>query len=95
MDERDGFDERLRSARDRQGMDPVSAKGESGLPSTWGFGLRAGVEIVSALIAGAGLGWLLDRWLGTSPWLLLVFFFVGGAAGVVNLYRLISPRRAR
>ncbi|MFT8244108.1 AtpZ/AtpI family protein [Roseomonas sp. BN140053] len=63
--------------------------------SPWGFGLRAGVEIVSALIAGAGLGWLLDRWLGTSPWLLLVFFVVGGAAGVLNLYRLVSPSARR
>lgn len=55
--------------------------------------MRAGVEVVSALVAGAGLGWLLDRWLGTFPWLFLVFFVVGGAAGVLNVYRLFSPRR--
>ncbi len=95
MDERDGFEERLRGARARQGLDPEPARSGSGLPGTWGLGLRAGVEVVSALIAGAGAGWLLDRWLGTAPWLLLVFFVVGGAAGVVNLYRLIAPARAR
>ena len=96
MDERDGFDERLRGARDRQGLDPKPDKGGGGLPSgSWGLGLRVGTEIVSALIAGAGLGWVLDRWLGTSPWLLLVFFLVGGAAGVLNLYRLLAPGRAR
>lgn len=93
----DGFDERLRSARTRQGLDPDPAKGAGALPGggSWGFGLRAGVEVVAALVAGAGLGWLLDRWLGTAPWLLLVFFLVGGAAGVLNVYRLVSPPKRR
>lgn len=54
--------------------------------------MRAGVEVVSALIAGAGLGWLLDRWLGSFPWLFMVFFVVGGVAGVMNVYRLFNPR---
>ena len=100
MTQRDGFDARLRNARTRQGLDPApgpgNGDGSGSLPQgSWGIGLRAGVEIVSALIAGAALGWLLDRWLGTGPWLLLVFFVVGGAAGVLNLYRLIAPRRLR
>ena len=94
MEERDGFDARLRDARTRQGLDPDPAKGGGAAPQgSWGIGVRAGVEIVSALIAGAGLGWLLDRWLGTAPWLLIVFFLFGGAAGVLNLYRLVSPPR--
>ncbi len=94
VDQRDGFEQRLRSAEARQGLDPDPAGGRGPSPQApWGIGLRAGVEIVSALIAGAGLGWLLDRWLGTGPWLLLVFFLIGGAAGVLNLYRLVSPPR--
>jgi ATP synthase protein I len=48
--------------------------------------------VVSALVVGAALGFGLDRWLGTFPWLFLVFFVVGGAAGVLNIYRLFSPR---
>lgn len=89
----DDFDERLRKARTRQGLDPTPGKG-GGLPqSSWGFGLRAGVELVSSLIVGAGLGFMLDRWLGTTPWLLLVFFLVGGAAGVMNIYRLVMPAK--
>jgi len=50
------------------------------------------VEVFSALVVGVALGFALDRWLGTWPWLFLVFFFVGAAAGVLNLYRLFSPR---
>ncbi|MDB5411801.1 MAG: hypothetical protein JWR10_136 [Rubritepida sp.] len=91
MNERESLDRRLKAARDRQGLDKVpDAKGA--LPSTWGVGLRAGVEVVSALVVGVGLGLVLDRWLGTWPWLFLVFFVLGAAAGVLNVYRLFTPR---
>ena len=94
MSEQNDFERRLRQAREKQGLDkapPTAASG--GLPGGgWRIGLRAGTEVVSALIAGAGLGWLLDRWLGSFPWLFLVFFVVGGAAGVMNVYRLFNPR---
>jgi ATP synthase protein I len=36
---------------------------------------------------GAGIGLGLDRWLGTSPWGFLVFFAMGVAAGILNVYR--------
>lgn len=97
MSENDDFDARLRQARQRRGLekgtDPAGDSQQGGLPKgAMQIGLRAGVEVVSALIAGAGLGYLLDRWLGTWPWLFLVFFVVGGAAGVMNVYRLFNPR---
>lgn len=92
VDERSDLSKRLAEARGKRGLDrPAGGKGQ--LPSgTWGFGLRAGVEVVSALIVGVGLGLLLDRWLGTWPWLFLVFFVLGAAAGVLNVYRLFNPR---
>jgi len=37
-----------------------------------------------------GAGWLLDRWLGTKPWLMIVFFFLGAAAGIMNVYRAVN-----
>lgn len=52
-----------------------------------GFAFRIGVELVSALLVGAGIGWLLDRWWGTEPFLLLIFFFLGAAAGLLNVFR--------
>jgi ATP synthase protein I len=55
-----------------------------------GMALRIGVELVVALIVGVGIGWALDRWLGTRPWGMIVFFFLGIAAGLVNVYRTIS-----
>ncbi len=62
--------------------------------STWGVGFRAGVEVVSALVVGVAVGWFLDRWLGTWPWLFLLFFVFGSVAGVLNVYRLFKPRNA-
>jgi ATP synthase protein I len=52
-----------------------------------GFAFRIGVELVVALVVGAGIGWLLDRWLGTGPFLFLLFFFLGAAAGILNVFR--------
>jgi ATP synthase protein I len=52
--------------------------------------LRAGIEMVGTLAVGVGIGWALDLWLGTGPWLLVVFFFVGAAAGMLNVYRAMS-----
>ncbi len=39
------------------------------------------------MLVGAGLGWLIDRWLGISPWGLIVFLLLGFAAGVLNVMR--------
>jgi len=58
-----------------------------------GIGLRVGVELVSALFVGVAIGWLLDKWLHTSPVLLAVFVLLGGAAGVANVWRLMGPGR--
>lgn len=96
MNERDGFEQRLREARVRQGLEqpPKVGDGGGGLPpGVMGLGFRAGVEVVSALAVGVVVGLLLDRWLGTGPWLLMLFFVVGSAAGILNVYRLFNPRR--
>ncbi|WP_149536793.1 AtpZ/AtpI family protein [Siccirubricoccus phaeus] len=96
MVERDGFEQRLRDARARQGLDRTKESGQAGLPTgSWGIGFRAGVEVVSALAVGVVAGLLLDRWLGTKPWLFLLFFVLGSAAGVLNVYRLFTPRGRR
>lgn len=52
-----------------------------------GAGLRIAVELLAAVMVGTGIGWALDIWLGTRPWLLIVFFVVGSAAGFLNVYR--------
>lgn len=50
-------------------------------------GLRLGSEFIAAVIVGAVAGYLLDQWLKTSPWLMLVMLLIGFAAGVLNVTR--------
>lgn len=49
-----------------------------------------GLSFVLAIVMGFGGGYLLDRWLGTSPWLTFIGFFVGIAAGITNVYRVMQ-----
>lgn len=83
----DAFDARLRKARTEADEKAGRTPRPQGTTSGLGLALRIGVELVGALIVGGGLGLLLDYWLGTAPWLMLVFFVLGAAAGFMNVYR--------
>jgi ATP synthase protein I len=76
--------------------EPKSAPQTSGSSagSAMSLGLRVGSEFVSAVIVGAGVGWVLDRALHTNPAFLIVFFMIGVAAGTLNVIRLTSPKGA-
>ncbi|MEZ5648451.1 MAG: AtpZ/AtpI family protein [Alphaproteobacteria bacterium] len=52
-----------------------------------GIGLRIAVELLSAVVVGTLIGLGLDRWLGTRPWLLILFFLLGSMAGFLNVIR--------
>jgi ATP synthase protein I len=51
---------------------------------------RVGVELVAATVVGTGLGYGLDQWLGTGPWLMIVGVFLGAAAGVLGILRVVK-----
>ena len=55
----------------------------AGLGAAW----RISIEIVVAVVVCTGIGWALDYWFGTTPWLMLLFLFLGGAAGLSNAVR--------
>jgi ATP synthase protein I len=73
---------------------PAPKTGGSAAGSAMSLGLRAGSEFVSAVILGLGIGWVLDRALGTNPAFLIVFFMLGVATAVWNVIRLTSPKGA-
>jgi ATP synthase protein I len=50
-------------------------------------GMRIFSELVAGIVVGSFIGWQLDSWLGTKPWLLLCFFFLGTASGFMSLFR--------
>jgi ATP synthase protein I len=79
---------RLNEARrDRRGTAAGDGKNDGALNSALGVGFRIGLELVVAVAAGLGLGWLIDKGLGTKPWAMTVFLFVGIAAGMLNVFR--------
>jgi len=87
--ELDSLEARLRDARSRaEDIVPESKEKNQPPMSALSLAFRVGVELVSALAIGVAIGWLLDQWLGTRPWLMLVFIFLGGAAGILNVYRM-------
>ncbi len=49
-----------------------------------------GIAFVLAVVFGFGIGYWLDRWLGTSPLFVIVFFFIGVAAGIINVIRTVN-----
>ena len=83
---------RLDKARSGQDSGPFvkRLKGEDPPGNALGMAVRTGVELVSALVVGTAIGWGLDYWLGTAPWLMLVFILFGGAAGIFNVYKMAS-----
>jgi ATP synthase protein I len=56
-------------------------------PSGLARGLQLTAEFVAGILVGTAIGWLMDRWLGTSPWGLIVWLLLGFAAGVLNVMR--------
>jgi ATP synthase protein I len=81
------LDERLRRVRGRGKTERAAKEAGNGAVAGIGVALRIGVEMVAALAVGVGIGLLLDNWLDTMPWFLVVFFFLGAAAGILNVCR--------
>ena len=53
---------------------------------------RVATELLAGLLIGTSLGWIIDNWLNTSPLFLIIFFLLGGAAGILNLWRIITGK---
>jgi ATP synthase protein I len=79
--------DRLELERASKVSSPSPGASGSGDRTAMARGLRLSSELVAGVLVGAGLGWLIDRWLGISPWGLIVFMLLGFAAGIVNVMR--------
>ena len=89
----EGLNDRLRKARVRQEESRRAGGGGGGngdqahQSSGLGLGLRLAFDLLAGVILGVAAGLALDFWLGTTPWLLIVLFFLGAGAGMLNVYR--------
>jgi ATP synthase protein I len=79
-----------RAAGERHGSAAPSGGEDPGIESAMGFGLRAGSQFVSAVVLGGGLGWAIDRWLGTKPFAMLILMVLMFIAAMANVWRSMS-----
>ena len=81
----DQFKTRLKIAKDKVKFRNRNNKIEP--KSNIGAAFKVSAELVSAVAVGTIIGFILDNWLGTKPWLMLIFFFVGVIAGIMNVVK--------
>ena len=55
--------------------------------SFMGSAFKLGTELVAAVAVGTIIGFILDSWFDTKPWLIIIFFFLGAASGMLNVIR--------
>ena len=58
--------------------------------SFMGSAFKLGTELVAAVAVGTIIGFILDSWFGTKPWFIIIFFFLGAAAGILNVIRVAN-----
>lgn len=79
------LDEALAERRPQQQAD--EQQGRKGSAAGYAVALRLSSEFIAGILVGTGIGWLIDRLAGTSPWGLIIFFLLGFCAGVLNVLR--------
>ena len=88
----ENIERRISLIQGRQNQDE-KRKDNRGLPVGIGAIMgRVAAELVAGVIVGAFIGWMLDKWLETSPLFLVLMFFLGAMAGMLNVWRMFSGR---
>ena len=86
------LDEALRQREEEQLAKEAPPPERKGLTRALSVGLNAFSEFVGAVLVGGLVGWKLDEWFGSKPWLMIVFLGLGIAAGFWNIYRVAKPK---
>ena len=79
------FKTRLKIAKNK--INKTNNISKSQKTSSLGEAFKMSTELVAAVVVGTIIGFILDNWFGTKPWLILIFFFVGVFAGISNVIR--------
>ena len=79
---REQLKDRLKNARKK-----LKVEKENPQTSNIGQAFKLSTELVAAVLVGTIIGFILDNWFDTKPWLIIIFFFVGVVAGILNVIR--------
>ena len=83
--QKDPFKTRLEIAKKKASKRDLKVNKENSSPI--GTAFKLSTELVSAVVVGTIIGFILDKTFGTKPWLILIFFFVGVIAGIANVIK--------
>ena len=82
---KDHFKTRLQIAKDKILKKNLDRKNQNS--SSIGAAFKLSTELVSAVAVGTIIGFILDKTFGTKPWLIIIFFFIGVIAGIINVIK--------
>ena len=82
------FKTRLRIAKKEMLKKSLKENEKRGL--FMGSAFRLGTELVAAVVVGTIIGFILDNWFDTKPWFIIIFFFIGVIAGILNVIRVAN-----
>ena len=85
MSNLEDFKTRLKIARSKLQKNKTKNTDKKGI--FIGSAFKLGTELVAAVIVGTIIGFILDNWFGTKPILIIIFFFFGAVAGIVNVVK--------
>ena len=85
MTKSEDLETRLKIAKSKLKNKKIKDDGEKGF--FLGKAFKLGTELVAAVAVGAIIGFILDNWFGTKPILIIIFFLLGSAAGILNVFK--------
>ena len=88
MNTQNDFKTRLKIAKSKIENKDILKNEKRG--SFMGNAFKLGTELVAAVAVGTIIGFILDSWFGTTPWLIIIFFFLGAIAGILNVIRVAN-----
>jgi ATP synthase protein I len=94
MTDQENFKTRLKIAKDKFKNNSIITNNNEN-SSFIGGAFKLGTELVSAVLVGTIIGFILDTWFDTKPWLIILFFFLGSAAGILNVIKVAKKMQKK
>ena len=88
------FKTRLKIAKDKFKNNSIITNNNENT-SFMGSAFKLGAELVSAVLVGTIIGFILDTWFDTKPWLIIIFFFLGSIAGILNVIKVAKKMQKK
>ena len=80
------FKTRLKIAKKRLKISSEN-HGNNQNSSSMGSAFKLSTDLVAHVVVGTIIGFILDSWFDTKPWLIIIFFFLGSIAGILNVIK--------